>query len=122
MMLQITSFFGIFVFVGLCYLLSENKKAIRWKPVIGGILLQFLFAVLILKTDAGLAIFDGAKEFFNGLLSFSIEGAKFVFGPLANFEVSAKAFGPQFGFIFAFQISATIIFVSCLMAVIYHMG
>lgn len=122
MSLKLVSFLGLFVWIGIAFLLSENRKAISWKPVIGGCALQLVFAIFILKTGLGLAVFDTAKDFFNGLLGFSIEGAKFVFGPLANAPVSAKAFGEQYGFIFAFQISATIIFVSCLMAVLYHLG
>ena len=40
--------FGLFVFIGICYLFSTNRKAIKWKPVIGGCVLQFLFALFIL--------------------------------------------------------------------------
>lgn len=122
MTLKLTSFLGIFVFIGICYLLSENRKAISWKPVIGGLVLQFVFAVFILKTGLGLSIFEAAKEFFNGLLGFSVEGAKFVFGPLVKMDVTSQVFGGANAFIFAFQISGTIIFISSLMAILYHLG
>lgn len=122
MILNLTSFLGLFVFIGICFLLSENRKAISWKPVIGGLLLQFIFALFILKTDMGRLVFDTAKNFFNGLLNFSVEGAKFVFGPLVKMDVTSQAFGGANAFIFAFQIAATIIFISSLMAILYHLG
>lgn len=122
MTLKLTSFLGIFVFIGICYLLSENRKAISWKPVFGGLVLQFIFALFILKTGLGLSIFETAKEFFNGLLGFSVEGAKFVFGPLVKMDVTSQVFGGANAFIFAFQISGTIIFISSLMAILYHLG
>jgi len=119
---RIMSFVGLGVFLGICYLLSKDRRAIKWKPVIGGCVLQFIFAYLILKTAAGQAVFVQAKIFFNAILAFSIEGGKFVFGPLVDFGVTTKAFGPANAFIFAFQIAPTIIFVSTLFAVLYHIG
>ena len=113
---------GLLAFIGFCFLLSRDRKAIKWKPVAGGIGLQVVFAVFILKTDMGQSIFEGARAFFDALFSFSIEGAKFVFGPLVKMDVTSQAFGAQNAFIFAFQIAATIIFVSALMAVLYHIG
>ena len=100
---RLISFLGLLCFIGLCWLISNNKKKVIWKPIIGGCALQFIFAILILKTPFGGVIFEKAKEFFNGVMAYSIEGAKFVFGPLADFGASAKAFGPAYGFIFAFQ-------------------
>lgn len=122
MMPKLMSFLGIFIFVSLCYALSNNRRAIKWKPVLGGLALQFFFAVIILKTAAGQVVFEAARDFFNGLFAFSVEGAKFVFGPLADFKVAGEAFGASNAFIFAVQIPATIIFVSSLMAVGYHLG
>lgn len=112
---------GLFVFIGLCWVFSANRKAIRWKPVIGGFIFQLIFAVLILKTPFGRHVFEFARGFFESLLSFSLEGARFVFGPLVKIDVASKAFGPTNAFIFAFQIAATIIFVASLMAVLYHL-
>jgi len=122
MILKLTSILGLGVFLGICYALSTNRKAIVWKPVIGGCLLQLFFAVIILKTSAGQVVFESARVFFDALFAFSIDGAAFVFGPLVKTNLTGQAFGPGNAFIFAFQISATIIFVSSLMAILYHLN
>lgn len=122
MMLRLTSVLGLVVFIVICYALSTDRSKIKWKPVIGGCALQLFFAVLILKTPVGAVVFGAARDFFNALFAFSVDGATFVFGPLASFELAGKAFGAGNAFIFAVQISATIIFVSSLMAVMYHLG
>lgn len=120
--LKILSLIGLLVFISICFLLSNNRKAIQWKPVIGGIGLQLLFALLILKTPFGRAIFENTKRFFDQILAYSAEGGKFVFGPLADIGLSSAVFGMGKGFIFVVQVAAVIIFVSSLMAVLYHWG
>lgn len=108
------SFIGLIVMVGIAFLLSNNKKKINWRTVISGILLQIIFGVLILKTGFGRAIFEGAKDFFTGVLDYTNEGSKFVFGSLTDVS--------KFGFIFAILVLPTILFMSSLMSVLYHIG
>jgi CNT family concentrative nucleoside transporter len=95
-------------------LLSDNKKQINWRTVGSGILLQVVFGLIILKTSFGMSIFEGARQFFAGILNFTNEGSNFVFGSLNN---SSKV-----GFVFAFMVLPTIIFMSSLMSVLYHIG
>jgi len=110
---KLISFLGLCLFILICWLLSENKKAIAWHTVIMGIVFQLVFALFILKTSVGLAIFDGCKNFFEGILSYANEGGSFLFGNLTNVEKS--------GFIFAFLILPTVIFMGTLMSVLYHL-
>jgi CNT family concentrative nucleoside transporter len=119
---RLTGVVGLAVILGISYLMSDDKKAVKWKPIATGIFLQFVFALFILKTPYGRAVFDGARVFFEEILGYSAKGAQFVFGPLADIPASGKAFGARYGFIFAFQISATIIFMSSLMCVLYYLG
>lgn len=92
--------------------MSENRRAVSWRIVLWGLGLQFLFAVLILKTDYGLVFFDYVRTAFNVLTDATKEGAKFVFGNLPeNFDIGA---------IVAFQVLPVIIFVSSLAAVLQH--
>ena len=89
------SLVGLFTMVFIAFILSdEKKKKINWRTVISGILLQIVFGLLILKTDAGMSVFEGARQLFAGILNFTNEGSKFVFGNLTNV--------PKMGFIFAF--------------------
>jgi concentrative nucleoside transporter, CNT family len=109
---------GIAVVIGLAYLLSNNRKVIQWRLVITGIILQFGFAFLVLKTDAGRLTFDYISKLFVRLFSFAGDGAQFVFGPLATSPGSAGSIG----FLFAFQVLPTIIFFASFTAICYHLG
>lgn len=107
---------GIVVILGIAYLLSENKKKIKWKLVGMGLVLQIVFAVLILKVPLGRTIFEGASSAITQLLDFTRQGTNFLFGPLAD------ASPDGIGFVWVIQILPTIVFFSALMGVLYHLG
>ncbi len=119
---------GLILLLGIAFLFSNNKKNINWRLVLSGIVLQIIFAILILKGAYLGTIFSPLswpKDFFywvSGffvlLLNFTTEGAKFVFGSLA---VSPGQDG-SLGMFFAFQVLPTIIFFACLMSIMYYLG
>ena len=111
---KLMSLIGLATMIGIAFALSTSRKNIKWKTVLTGIGLQLVFGLLILKTPFGMAVFDGAKEAFNGILNYTSEGSKFIFGNLTDV--------PKSGFIFAFLVLPTIIFMSSLMSVLYHIG
>lgn len=111
---QLISAFGLLCMLLIAYLFSSEKKAINWKTVISGILLQVAFGLIILKTGFGRSIFDTARELFTGILDFTNEGSRFIFGPLTDVS--------KIGFVFAFLVLPTIIFMSSLMSVLYYLG
>ncbi len=104
------SLLGLMVFVGISYGFSVNRRGIRWRPVLWGIALQLIFAVLILKTAAGLAVFQFLGNCVTQFLNFSDQGAKFLFG---------ETFEEHF---IAFKVLPTIIFFSSFINVLYHYG
>lgn len=112
---RLISLVGLLVMVGVAYALSERRKAIQWRTVFTGIALQIVFGLLILKTNIGRSVFDTIGSGFNAILSYTSEGAKFLFGTLATPSDSL-------GFIFATMVLPTIIFMSALMSVLYHIG
>lgn len=114
---KLIGFGGIFAMVGIGYLLcpKDKRNAVSWRLIITGILLQFIFALLILKTTPGKVAFSYANDLIGQLLDYTKEGSKFVFGDLAW---NTK----NYGFLFAFQVLPTIIFFSSLMSVLYHIG
>ncbi len=105
---RIISLLGLIVFVGIGYLFSVNRRAIRWAAVLWGIGLQLVLAVLILKTTIGLTIFQFLGDRTKELLDFSDAGAKFIFG---------DGFEEHF---IAFKVLPTIIFFSAFIALLYH--
>jgi len=112
---------GIVLILGCAFALSNNRKAINYRTVGMGLLLQALLALFILKTPVGKAIFGWLGRAVTKVLSFSDEGAKFVFGSLADDEKLAPIFGNE-TFIFFVRIIPTIIFVACLVNIFYHIG
>lgn len=111
----IRGFLGIFVMLLICYLFSNDRKAINWRLVGVGIGLQFTLAILILKVPIVSALFDYAAKFFQNILRFSNAGAEFIFGDLVT-----RA--DTFGYIFAFQVLPTIVFFSAVTAILYYFG
>jgi CNT family concentrative nucleoside transporter len=112
--MKLVSVAGMVIFLFLCWLLSENKKRIPWKTIIVGILLQLIFALLILKTYVGRIVFDAANVVFMKIIGFSEKGAMFVFGNLVT--------DTSIGAIVAFKVLPIIIFVSALSGILYFLG
>ncbi|MBE0571434.1 MAG: NupC/NupG family nucleoside CNT transporter [Ignavibacteriaceae bacterium] len=120
--------FGIMLLVGISFIFSNNKSKINWKLVAGGLVLQLIFAVLILKGDSlrlFFSPFGWPKDFFNWIsyffvlvLNFTSAGAQFVFGDLAKPPGTEGSLGS----FFAFQVLPTIIFFASLMSLLYYLG
>lgn len=109
---------GLMFVLGIAFVFSNAKRQIKWKMVGFGVALQFLFAFIVLKTEAGKFVFGGISKGFVALLGFTGQGAQFVFSTLGK--------GPEMqgslGFFFAFQVLPTIIFFASLMSILYHLG
>ena len=115
--LVLRGLFGVVVMIGIAYAFSTNRRAIDWRLVGVGIGLQLVFAVLVLYTSPGEALFSAIGNGFDQILSFTYEGSEFIFG-----ELGAPGGGQTFGNIFAFQVLPTIVFFASLMGVLYHLG
>lgn len=107
---------GIALILGQCFALSENRRAISKRVLFWGLSLQWVFAVLVLRWTPGRNGLERAGEWIKGILECALKGAEFVFG-----SELTKRDGPA-GFVFAFRVLPTIIFVAALFAVLYHMG
>jgi len=108
--------------LGIAFALSNNRKAINYRTVGTGLLLQFGLAVFILRTNAGHTLFQWLGDKVQKLLSFADKGADFVFGPIVNSPLMVQAFGEGNDFIFFFRVIPTIIFVAVLVNMLYHLG
>jgi CNT family concentrative nucleoside transporter len=104
---------GIIILLAFAFLFSANKKAVDWRLVGIGVVLQAIFGFLITKVAFVAKIFSLVSKAFVKLLSFSGDGAMFIFGDLAT---------DSFGFIFAFKVLPTIIFFSTVSAGLYYLG
>ena len=135
---RLISVFGCFVLIGIAWLLSNNKRQINYRVVVWGLLLQLVFAVIILKTGPGQAVFFYAKAVITKLLSFTDIGAEFLFGNLYRgdpgvveglggggpYQIWDPGSGSfiNIGISFAMHVLPTIIFFASLMSILYHIG
>src|ERR1017187_2310419 len=122
MELKLVSLLGLVAMVATAWALSEKRKLFPWRAVLWGVGLQFAFALLILDTEFGKAVFDFTGRAIQKLIQFSNEGCKFVFGPLADGDLLGKQFGAANNLIFAILVVGTIIIVASLSSLFYHWG
>ena len=120
---------GLALILALAYCLSSARHSIDYRTVAWGLGLQFVFALIVLKTDAGRAVFQSAGGVITQILNFAYVGSSFVFGPLGNPDVWPRIVtgvlgpdGSQYANIFAFMVLPTIIFISALFAMLYYFG
>jgi CNT family concentrative nucleoside transporter len=106
--------FGLSCLLAIAWLFSNNRRAIDWRLISTGVLLQIVFAGFVLLTPFGAAVFGTAAHAFVTVSGFTTEGARMIFGDLATAD--------KFGFIFVFQVLPTVIFFAALTAVLYHLG
>jgi concentrative nucleoside transporter, CNT family len=122
LMLRLVSLCGIAVMLALCFAFSRNRRAIKWRLVGTGLLLQAVLGLTFLYWEAG----NAALQWFGGrvdaFLKLAQGGSEFVFGALARGDKVGAVFGPGNGFVFAFMVLPTLIFFSAFMAVLYHLG
>ena len=131
---RFVSLFGLVVLVGIAWLLSADRKKVKWRPVVWGVALQLGIGVVILIPAVGQTLFTWIDAGINELLSYSNEGSQFLFQRLVPHSVDmvtddglvatavprGQASPPLISF--AFFILPTVIFFSALMAVLYHYG
>ncbi|MEY4617702.1 MAG: hypothetical protein RJB66_2662 [Pseudomonadota bacterium] len=108
------AFLGICVLIGFCYVISSHRKKILWSEIVYALLLQILFAFLVLKVPGVVSVFDFISSFFVKVLDYTREGSEFLFGQLMKVD--------SVGFIFAFQVLPTIVFFSALTTLLYYFG
>ena len=99
---------GVAVILFLAFLLSNNKRAIRYRVVLSCLAVQALIAFIVLFTDWGRSGLRKLSEGFQGLLNYANEGISFVFGPLSG------------EFSFLVYVLPVIVFFGAIMEVLYH--
>ena len=112
---RFTGVLGILAVLLAAYLGSTDRKRIRWRTVAWGLGLQLLFAFIVLRLSYGAQALQWAGEVVKSILASTYAGTKVLFGPLGIPTGSL-------GSIFVFQVLPTIIFISALFAVLYHIG
>jgi len=114
---------GVVLILGVAFLFSNNRRRINLHVVSRGLLLQLTIAVLVLKVKPVTRFFEFLGRGMERIEQFAFKGAAFVYEgivvPAPGGGVMNYAKG---GFVFAFNVTATIILVCALVAILYHVG
>lgn len=131
--LRLISLLGLALMVGLAWVCSEHRRAVKWRVVIWGTALQFIFGVVVLRTGFGETFFAWIKAGFDLVTNASNAGAEFLFGNLTKFFLIEHVLAPgadgqiapaspfAVNAVMAFNVLPVIIFVSGLSAVLQHL-
>jgi len=119
-MLPLQSALGLFVLIGLAWVISERRRAVPWRRVGIGIALQFALAVILLKIPLLTDVFGALNHAVSGLSNATHEGTAFVFGYLGGGEVPFATTGAGSTFVLAFQAFPLILVISALSALLFH--
>ncbi len=112
-MARFTGLIGLAVLLAVAYTLSTDRRRIRWRTVAWGLGLQVTFAFLVVRWSWGQRIVQHVAAFVTSLLAHSVDGSSLVFGKLGDPSSPLQ--------VLAFAVLPTIIFVSALFAVLYHL-
>ncbi|WP_281545179.1 NupC/NupG family nucleoside CNT transporter [Grimontia sp. SpTr1] len=107
----IYSLAGVLALLACAYALSDSRRDINWRTVLGAFSLQAGFAALVLYFPLGQSLLGSISNGVSGLLAFADEGIGFVFGDLASGN-----------FIFAIRVLPLIIFLSAIISLLYYLG
>ena len=116
--LNLISFAGIFILIGVAILLSGSIRGQNWRLIIAGTVIQLAIGFFIFQFEAGLTFFSFINTAVNRLADVASTGAAFLFGSLALPPGSEGSLG----FFLAFQALPTILFFSALISLLYHWG
>uniref|UniRef100_A0A9L0JC13 Sodium/nucleoside cotransporter n=1 Tax=Equus asinus TaxID=9793 RepID=A0A9L0JC13_EQUAS len=107
---QLISFAGICMFVLILFACSKHHSAVSWRTVLWGLGLQFVFGILVIRTDPGFNAFQWLGDQIQIFLNYTVAGSSFVYGDTLIKNV------------FAFQSLPIILFFGCMMSILYYLG
>ncbi len=119
---RLQGLFGIALILGIAFLFSNNRRRINYRLVISGITLQIVIALLVFKVGPVGKFFQLLGHGIGKLEEFSRQGAAFVYGGIAVDQGGKMGNYLAGGFVFAFNVTATIVLVCALVAILYHFG
>ena len=119
-MTVVHSAFGLAVFVGLAWLLSENRARVQWRTVIAGLALQLVLAVILLKLPASREVFIAINNVLLSLEQATRAGTSFVFGFLGGAPLPFEESYVGASFVLAFRALPLVMVASALSALLFY--
>ena len=105
---------GISALLFISFLFSRNKKAIDWTLIVKGLIIQIIFAVLVLKVPFVSSSFEFIGKIFTKIISFTQDGTMFLFRSFSSSIIESPLVN------FVVMILPTVIFFSALTSLFYY--
>jgi CNT family concentrative nucleoside transporter len=118
---RVASLLGLVFLLGLALLMSRDRARIPARTVIAGLGLQLAVGLLALQTPVGIYVFKGVGKAFDAIFSVSNEGARFVFGDLAD-PLPIPPFTAEGCVVLAISLVSIIVFMGAVSRVLYYLG
>ncbi len=106
---------GILLILLICWLISNDRKAVKWKKVVLALTIELIIAFIIVKVPLGQAVINTLSNIVTTVINAGNEGLEFVFGDLFTG-------GSINMYIFIVQSLGNIIFISALVGGLYYLG
>ncbi len=119
-MLQLQSALGVAAILGIAFVLSEDRRAVPWRPVIIGLAVTFALALLMLKVPQVETAFALITRAVDAVAAATRAGTAFVFGYVGGGEPPFAATAPRAEFILAFQALPVILVMSVLSSLLFY--
>lgn len=111
---------GIITFIGIAWLLSENRHAISWRIIAVGLTTQLVLVALLTNVPAIHYLLSLLAEGVGLIQTATLEGTSFVFGYIGGGELPFDEKGPGSSFIFGLQSLPVVLMVGALSALLWH--
>ena len=118
--MAVQSAFGLLCLIGLSWVLSEDRRRVRWRMVAAGVAMQLVLALVLLKLPGSKGLFLGLNRAILALEEATGAGTAFVFGYLGGGPFPFETTQPPATFILAFKSLPLVLVMSALSALLFH--
>ena len=113
---------GMAALLALAFILSEDRRGIRWRTVLAGLVVQLVLAVLLIHLAAAQTVILALDDVATALQDATDAGTAFVFGYLSGGPLPFAEIHPGGSFILAFKVLPLVLVISALGALLFHWG
>src|SRR5271155_6151440 len=121
-MLNLQSALGVFAIIAIAFLISENRRAVPWRPVVIGLAVTFFLALLLLKVPQTEIFFDWINRAVGAIAEATRAGTSFVFGYIGGGALPFEVKTPGAEFILGFQALPVVLVMSVLSSLLFYWG
>jgi concentrative nucleoside transporter, CNT family len=121
-MLHLQSALGVLAILAIAFMVSENRKAVPWRPVLVGLAITFGLALLMLKVPQTEVAFEWINRAVDAVASATRAGTSFVFGYVGGGALPFDPKTPGSDFVLAFQALPVVLVMSVLSSLLFYWG